>query len=139
MSMTDNAAFTWFCALRPLETHAFAGSSLIGIENLDGLKGIDQEKVSAVTPSVRQAHTEGTAYLASLIGVGSVVRDEVGLNAMNNHEGLRLKRHFTANRRSFSSRRHTLQRPVSNQSSSLHKTVTNTVSESACGHRLNSV
>lgn len=57
-----------FRALRPLETHSFVGSSLIAIESLHDLEGIDQGKVNAVASSVRQAHTEGTAYLASLIG-----------------------------------------------------------------------
>ncbi|HXP86235.1 MAG TPA: hypothetical protein VN841_16030 [Bryobacteraceae bacterium] len=48
--------------------------SLISIESLRDVPGIDREKVSALAQSVRNAHAQVTVYIASLlIGATSAV------------------------------------------------------------------
>jgi hypothetical protein len=44
---------------------------LISLESLNDLDGVDPQRVSALAASVRHAHEEATAYMVSLIGVGS--------------------------------------------------------------------
>jgi hypothetical protein len=43
--------------------------SLISLESLNDLEGIDQQKVSALAASVRRAHAEVTGYIVTLIGL----------------------------------------------------------------------
>jgi hypothetical protein len=45
--------------------------SLIAIESLNDLKGVDQPKVTALADSVRRAHADVTGYLVTLIPVSS--------------------------------------------------------------------
>jgi hypothetical protein len=42
--------------------------SLIALESLHDLDGIDQAKVGVLAESVRHAHADATAYLVSIIG-----------------------------------------------------------------------
>ena len=44
---------------------------LISLECLNGLDGVDRQKVSTLAESVRRAHAEATAFMVTLIGVGS--------------------------------------------------------------------
>lgn len=46
--------------------------SLIAIESLNDLNGVDQPKVTALADSVRQAHAEATKYMVTLIGTATV-------------------------------------------------------------------
>jgi hypothetical protein len=46
--------------------------SLIAIESLNDLKGVDQPKVTALADSVRHAHAEATKYMVTLIGTTTV-------------------------------------------------------------------
>jgi hypothetical protein len=43
---------------------------LISLESLGDLQGVDPERVSALSASVRHAHEEATAYMVTLIGTG---------------------------------------------------------------------
>jgi hypothetical protein len=45
--------------------------SLISLESLNDLDGVDCRKVSALADSVRLAHTEATAYMVTLIGAST--------------------------------------------------------------------
>jgi hypothetical protein len=42
--------------------------SLISLESLNDLDGIDADKVTALAESVRRAHSDATGYLVTLIG-----------------------------------------------------------------------
>ncbi len=42
--------------------------SLISLESLSDLDGVDPKRVSALAASVRHAHEEATAYIVTLIG-----------------------------------------------------------------------
>jgi hypothetical protein len=42
--------------------------SVIALESLNDLDGVDPERVSALAASVRHAHEEATAYMVTLIG-----------------------------------------------------------------------
>jgi hypothetical protein len=44
---------------------------LISLECLNDLDGVDRQKVSTLAESVRRAHAEATAFMVSLIPVGS--------------------------------------------------------------------
>jgi hypothetical protein len=44
---------------------------LIALESLHDLDGIDPNRVTALAHSVRQAHTEATGYLVSVIDAAS--------------------------------------------------------------------
>jgi hypothetical protein len=46
--------------------------SLIAIESLNDLNGVDQPKVTALADSVRHAHAEATKYMVTLIGTAKV-------------------------------------------------------------------
>jgi hypothetical protein len=50
---------------------------LISLESLNKLEGVDRHRVSAISESVRLAHAEATAYLASLICADSVTQIDV--------------------------------------------------------------
>lgn len=50
--------------------------SLIAIESLTSLKGVDQPKVTALADSLRRAHADVTGYLVTLIPVPSAVGAE---------------------------------------------------------------
>ena len=42
--------------------------SVIALESLSDLDGVDRQKVSALAASVRHAHEEATAYMITLMG-----------------------------------------------------------------------
>lgn len=46
--------------------------SLIAIESLNDLNGVDQPKVTALADSVRNAHAEATKYMVTLIDTTTV-------------------------------------------------------------------
>lgn len=47
---------------------------VIALESLNDLEGADPQRVSALAASARHAHEEATAYMVTLIGVGSTER-----------------------------------------------------------------
>ena len=52
---------------------------VIALESLSDLDGVDEQKVIALAASVRHAHSEATAYLASLIRAETPCdRDDLG-------------------------------------------------------------
>jgi hypothetical protein len=50
---------------------------LISLESLNDLAGADPQRVSALAASVRHAHEEATAYMVTLIGVGSIATERL--------------------------------------------------------------
>jgi hypothetical protein len=45
--------------------------SVIALESLNDLDGVDPQRVSALAASVRHAHEEATAYMVTLIAVNA--------------------------------------------------------------------
>ena len=50
---------------------------LISLESLNDLDGVDPERVSALTASVRHAHEEATAYMVTLIAVNATAPESL--------------------------------------------------------------
>lgn len=52
--------------------------SVIALESLNDLDGVDRQKVSALAASVRHAHQEATAFMVTLICVNATASRENG-------------------------------------------------------------
>jgi hypothetical protein len=55
---------------------------LLSLESLNRLEGVDLQKVSALSESVRRAHAEATAYIVTLIALDSKAAIEMAPNSL---------------------------------------------------------